>query len=104
MADIWDDPDFKNWADQVLRDMAPKMRESEFMISLWDGHNDVKLWVELGAAVYMNKPIMAVVYGKAEVPKKLRQIADEIIEIEGEIDTPENGARIAQAIQRMLGK
>lgn len=77
--DPWEDPSAVAWAKHVLEDMAPKMQDSAVVVQLVNGVGDVKFWVELGASIMMNKPILAVVLGDSEIPPKLRLIADEIV-------------------------
>lgn len=95
------DPEFAKWAEDVIIGMAPKMAESAFVVSLVSpGKGDVKFWVELGASIMMNKPILAVVLKGAEVPPKLRLVADEIVYMPNGVDAASSPAFIA-ACERM---
>jgi hypothetical protein len=97
----WDDPEFTDWADDVLINMAPKLRKSAFSISLWSGKHDVKLWVELGASIYMDKPIILLVFEDQEIPPKLKLVADEIVAIKS-FDDPGSKKDFEEALDRML--
>lgn len=92
--DPWKDETAVVWARQVLDDMVPKLRDSACAISLYpsDGSTgDVKYWVELGASICMNKPILLVVMGDAELPPKLAQVADEIVRLRNGLDAEGSG-------------
>jgi nucleoside 2-deoxyribosyltransferase len=52
------------------------------------GEPDVKFCVELGMAIMLGKPIVAVAASLADVPARLRRAADEVI-ICDDPDTPE---------------
>jgi hypothetical protein len=101
--DLWDAPEARDWSESVLKEMAPKLEQSAFSISMYDGHHDVKLWVELGASIYMNKPILLTVFEGAEIPPKLALIADEIVRLKS-LDDPESKERFEAALARMLKK
>lgn len=85
-------------------DALSKMTESAFVAQLVpkDGKFDVKFAVELGAAIMLNKPILAIVMPGSEVPAKLRLIADVVVE--EDIDTQEGQKRAAKAIAKMAKK
>src|SRR4051812_5105551 len=102
-GDMWDEPEAREWSESVLREMAPKLASSAFSISMYDGKHDVKLWVELGASIYMNKPILLTVFEGAEIPPKLALIADEIVRLKS-LDDPESKEKFEAALTRMLKK
>lgn len=86
MSDPFDDPTVVAWAQHVIDDMVPKMKSSAVCISLVPEGDlaekgDVKYWVELGAMICMNKPIMVVVMGDAALPPKLEAVADRIVRL-----------------------
>jgi hypothetical protein len=101
----WDDPSAKVWVDHVLNEMAPNMRASAVVLSMvpTDGAGDVKYWVELGASIMMDKPIIALVLGGASVPRKLLGIADEVVRLPDGVN-PEGSAELAAAISRVVGR
>lgn len=102
MSDLWEEPTAKAWVKQVLEGMAPKMRDSALVMQLVpDGDGDVKFWVELGASIMMNKPILALVFGDTEIPAKLALIADEIVRLPEGVN-PDASDELAAAIKRML--
>lgn len=83
--DIWASDEAKEWVKQVLNGMAPKLADSAVVVQLvptgMRSEGDVKFWVELGASIMMEKPILAVIFGDAPCPPKLRLIADEFVRI-----------------------
>lgn len=103
-GNIWEEPEVREWADSVLTGMLPKMQESAVTISLVpeSGRGDVKFWVELGASIMLDKPIIAVTIGDAEIPGKLRQVADEVVRLESLDDTVGSARLLTAALGRVL--
>jgi hypothetical protein len=66
--------------EEALRDLAKTMKDSAFMVSILKSTIDGKIICETGAGVLLDKPIILVVIGGAEVPMKLRRVVDELIE------------------------
>jgi nucleoside 2-deoxyribosyltransferase len=88
------------FVDHVRRDTVQKMDKSAFVLSLVpSGGADVKFAVELGLAIMLDKPILAVAMPGAEVPAKMRQVADEFVE--ADVDLAEGRDAVVQAIQRL---
>lgn len=78
---VWDEPETQEWARRVVGDLVPKISRSHYVISLvTPTETDVKFAVEIGFAVMMDKPIIAIVTPGTPVPNKLVLIADAIIE------------------------
>jgi hypothetical protein len=103
-SDPWQDSSTKAWAKHVIDEMVPKMESSALVISLVpeSREGDVKFWVELGASIMMDKPIIAVLLGDGPVPKKLELIADEIVRAPHGVD-PASSEELAAAISRLIG-
>ena len=101
--DPWRDPNMKLWVQNVLDDMVPKMEGSACVMSLVPGNReaDVKFWVELGASIMMDKPILAIVLDEEPIPPKLEMIADEIVRLP-EGANLESSEVLAAAVQRMM--
>ena len=78
--------------------------KSAMVISMVTGKTDVKFALELGLAIMLDKPILAVTVGGAPVPAKLRLAADEVIELTADPDTGEGAAQAAAAIERITGR
>jgi hypothetical protein len=102
--DAWQDPSMKAWAKQVLDDAVPKIKDSVLVAQLVpDGPGDVKSWVELGASIMLDKPIVAVVLGDRPVPEKLRLVADEIVRLPEGVNA-EGSDELAAAFERVLDR
>lgn len=103
--DNWQHPEMKRWIGHVIDEMVPKMERSSVIISLcppkgeW-GDGDIKFWVELGAAIMMDKPIIGVVLNDRPVPRKLALVADEIVRLEDGVDGP-GSEKLADALKRI---
>jgi hypothetical protein len=92
----WDD-----FVDRARRDALEKIDSSAFVMSLVPrGPADIKFAVELGLSIMLDKPIVAVVMPGAEVPDKLRAVADEIVE--ADVDLEEGRRKVHEAIDRRM--
>lgn len=103
MTDPWQDPTAKRWIHHVIDDMVPKLEGSALVVSMVpnDREGDVKFWVELGASIMLDKPIIAVVMNDAPVPAKLRLVADEVVRLEEGVN-PAAADKLAAAVQRVM--
>jgi hypothetical protein len=98
--DPWQDPGYLEYAKRCIDDLLPKVQQSGICMSLVPkGPADVKYAVELGFMIMLDKPIISVVFPGAKVPEKLARVSDEIVE--GDINDPNFGARISEAIIRV---
>jgi hypothetical protein len=97
----WSDyPDAKAWIADVLEHMVPKMQDSAMVMSLVTSSKpDVKFAVEIGMAILLDKPIIAVVTPGSTVPPKLALIADEIVEVD--LSSADAGAKMQAAMARL---
>lgn len=95
-------PEGQEFERHVREDLIPKMESSSASLSLCpDGEGDIKFWIETGAAIMLDKPIIVVAVAGREVPEKLRRAADDVIEAE----TIEAAApAIETALLRLLDK
>lgn len=79
--DLLDDPDFQEWAERTRTQLMPMIQDSALVVSLVpQGDADMKFVVELGLAIMLDKPIVAVVHPGTIITGKLRQVADAIVE------------------------
>ena len=103
--DPWQDPTTQRWVQHVIDEMLPKLRESVLAIHLVPDRDeiDVKFCVELGAAIMLDKPIVAVAFGDRPVPAKLQAIADEIVYLPDGVN-PAGSKQLADALARLLGR
>lgn len=107
MTDFWGESGAKKWLRAVLDGMAPKVQGSAATISLVPGHDgkfsegDAKFWVELGASIMMDKPIIAVAEPGQVIPERLKRVADVVLYVD--LSAPDAGDRVQAAIDRVLG-
>jgi hypothetical protein len=107
-GDPWQTPTAKRWVEHVLSDMEPKLAGSALSVSLVpdDREGDVKWWVELGASIMYDKPIIAVVFNDGPLPEKLKLVADEIVRCPNGVDElagEKVEAAIARVVERLEG-
>lgn len=101
--DPWDEPEAEEFIRGVLGDMAPKMKNSAVAISLvLNPEGDVKFWVELGAMIMMDKPIITVLGPGQVCPPKLALISDEIVQCLDGMESPRFQADLQGAISRVV--
>lgn len=107
MAEWFDDPAARAWLRRAKRDLVPKMRESQIVLSLYNGEPDAKLAVETGFAVLLDKPIIGLVTPGCTPSAKFVAICDELIEadMDHDINTAEGRAsvqaRLTAAMKRL---
>lgn len=106
----WESEEWLDYADRFLAHTFPKIEDSSvFMALIPQGAGDLKFWLELGAGIMMDKPIMVVVPAGRPLPAKLTNIADAIIEMPPDFDTnaaarDRVGERITGAMDRVLAR
>lgn len=90
------------WVAEVRRTTLQTMDSSAMIMQLYtDKTADVKFALEVGYALLLDKPILAVVLPGALVPKKLGLVADLIVE--ADIETEEGRAIVAAALEAWKG-
>lgn len=102
--DILDDPDFKRYARRVLKDMVPKMAGSAYVMTIAPdgGTADVKLAVELGFAILLDKPLIVFKQSGRVVGERLLRIADHVVE--GDTSTEFGRAELADNLKRIMNQ
>jgi hypothetical protein len=103
--DPFDDPAARAWAQRVVDELIPVIRNSAAAISIIPenaGIGDVKLAVELGLSMLLDKPIILAVVPGRRIPYRLARIADEIVEIDVQ-DQVSTARRVREAVGRVLG-
>ena len=96
--------DWNDFVEHFRRDAMEKIAGSDAFISIVPKADevDVKFVTELGFAIMLGKPLIVLVTPGASVSAKLRAIADEVVEMD--IDVEEGRRAFAAAIERVLGK
>lgn len=82
MTDSWQDPDAIDWAKRTHAQLSAALGSSSLAVSIVPGDGDVadvKFWVELGAIIMLDKPLIVAARPGRTVPPKLAAIADEIV-------------------------
>lgn len=106
MSGDWiDNPDVQAWARKVSSELVPMLRASSATVSLVPeiaGRSNVKMAVELGMSIMLDKPIVLVVFPGRQIPPKLVQIADAIVEVGEEIDA-DAMKRVQAAVELVTG-
>jgi hypothetical protein len=102
MSDPWEDPEVQQWAQTVIDELVPKIRSSAMAMTVYTGSADVKLAVELGFSMLLDKPLIVAVTPGATVPPKVMAVADEIVEVD--LGNPAHQQRIADAVGRLQEK
>jgi len=93
--------EWERFVDHVRRSTLQGIDKSAFVISLVPrGETDIKFAVELGLSIMLDKPILAVVMPGAEVPDKLRLVADRIIR--ADVDLEAGRQQVAAAMRDLL--
>lgn len=98
----WDE-----YVDHFRRDAMGKIAGSAVFTSILpsDGTGDPKFWMELGAGIMFDKPIIVLAMPGAPVPERLRRVADRIVF--ADIDTEEGresaGREMAAALRELVG-
>jgi hypothetical protein len=66
-------PDWKEFEKRVRKELIPKIEEISLFVSITPSSEnvDVKFAVELGVAIMLDKPIIAVIKPGSKIPEKL---------------------------------
>lgn len=99
---ILDDPEARAYLTHAEREMLPKMKASAISVTLFTGSVDIKLCLEVGAAILFDKPIIVVACGDRPIPANLKRVASVIIE--RAMQDEDTNARIQAAIAKVLAE
>jgi len=79
--DPFKDPNFVEYAEHVIKELVPKLKDSDLTVSLapTDGIGDVKFAVELGFSIMLDKPIIVVAHPDAKISPALRRAAVSVV-------------------------
>jgi hypothetical protein len=92
--------EWDRFVEHARRTTVEGMARSAFVMSIVpSGEVDIKFAVELGLAIMLDKPILAVVMPGAAVPGRLRRVADELVV--ADIDTEAGRRTLAEALARL---
>lgn len=99
--DLWRTNEMVEWGNRVRDEMVPKMKDSSFVLGIQSGKTDVKIAVETGYAILLDKPLITCVLHGAEISEKLRLVSDEIISVDMG-DTAGSAAAMTAAVDRIV--
>lgn len=68
-------------------DVLDGMRSSATVLILWKGEIDDKICMEMGMAIYLDKPIIIVAVDNPQIPDHVRSVARDIIQVTGGVET-----------------
>lgn len=93
---------FIEYADHALTELVPKMAQTSVVLSLIPRTRaDIKWATEMGVAVYMDKPIIAIIEPGAKISSKIALVADYILELD--MNNPSSFGRRLQEILDNIG-
>ena len=92
----WDE-----WVTHVRETTLKGMTSSAFVASVVpSGEPDIKFAVELGLAIMLGKPVVAIATPGQRIPPGLRKVADAVIECD--LDTADGAAHAASEIKKFM--
>lgn len=101
MNDPYENPEFRAWARRVKEELVPKIEGSTVFASIVcePANVDPKFAVELGCAVMLNKPIIALIRPGLPIPEKLAAVVDRFVEL-----NPEHPETASEAIREAVAE
>jgi hypothetical protein len=102
MKDDWEnDPSWQRFRGHVMAEMLPKLLDSSLMVSLCPTDvGDAKYWVELGASIMHDKPIIVVAAPGRKIPERLLRVADKVIR--ADLSSEEGMRDLSEAIALLV--
>ena len=82
-GDVFESGEGREWAERVRRELVPMIEESAITVSVAppSGEFDVKIAVELGVSILLDKPIIAVIPAGRTASPALLRVADRTFEM-----------------------
>jgi len=96
---------FQRLRDKARGDIIPKMTNSAMVFCPIFSDKDKDIWMalQLGLALLLDKPLVVLGTDNAELPARLRQVADVVIEASS-MQEPGLADKVAKATAEMLRK
>lgn len=92
---------FEEFVTAVRKNAVKQIAGSDAFVSLVpEGEPDIKFAVELGLAIWFDKPIIAVAFPGREIPPGLRRIAHKVVECD--LDTEAGVEQMRVALKEMM--
>jgi hypothetical protein len=103
MGDPFSGPVWTRYREHVLAEMVPKLTDSAVALSIVPpGDGDVKYWVELGASIMLDKPIIVVAAPDRVIPVRLRRVADAVVI--ADLETDAGRQELAERLALLIGE
>lgn len=98
-----DNPGFDDFCERIRKELISKIQGSDICVSITPrGAPDAKFCVELGLAIMLNKPIVAVIQPGTQVPEKLTRVVDRFVE--ADLDNPDGLQHLATTINDVVAE
>lgn len=101
-------PEFDAYAEHVRKEVLPMVKDSAVFISITPANTkelDVKFAMELGMAIMLDKPIIAVIKPGTKIPEKMARVVEKFVEIDSDgIISDEAKERLMYAITELTGE
>jgi hypothetical protein len=102
MKDILEQPEVKAYLEDFRRNVLPNIKGSAVVMELvCEAEPDPKMCLEMGAAVLLDKPIVAICIQGRKVPQHLRRIASEVVEV-SDLNSDADLEKINSALRRVV--
>lgn len=98
-------PEFDRWVKRVREELIPKIAGSNLFVSCTPMNAeevDVKFAVELGLAIMLDKPIVAVIRPGTKIPEHFSRVVDRFVELD--LSDPKGQELLTAVVKEMLGK
>jgi hypothetical protein len=89
-----------DYLDHAQREMLPKLEGSALVITIGADKPDIKLCLEVGASILLDKPLILMLPKGRQVSANLKRVATVIVE--GNMNDPETCDRLRSAIESIL--
>lgn len=91
----------QDWLDRVERELIPIIKEAASVATIAPGEDpDLKVAIELGLTILLDKPLILVVPEGRWVPDRLRRAADAVVEWSDDED--EMRLRMVEAMEGLV--
>ena len=95
------DAEFRKMIEELWEKNFPNMQGSKAHILIFDGTSDPEMALQFGITVLLDKPLILSVLKGTKIPRKMRLIADRIIEVDGPKD-PTLQPKFEQAFRELF--
>jgi len=94
---------WNQYEDRVRKDLIPKLRASAISMVLNPGSDpDVKVAVELGMSILLDKPIIIIAEPGQRISPAFKRVADTVIRVR--LDDPDAGNQVSAAVNEVMRK